>query len=306
MDIKMAGRLAERRRTAGLSQEALASRLDVSRQAVSKWERGEASPDTDNLIALAGLYGVTLDELLYGDATGDAGEDAEGEAGKEASSGREADEVSESAGAGDSPDAKPTVRISLREGIHVSDPQKGDEVHVGWNGIHVSDHNGEEVHVGPEGVSVHEASGHEVKSDAEGPGVTVDGTHYESWQAARDALGRDLGGSGKSEFRRRWDAFPFPTLVAAAYVAFVLVGGIWQRSLLLLFLIPAYGLLGRLLDGESPFSVLSGVWPVGAAAWFVWRGTFFGMWRSSWPVFLTVPVAWVVFGSLDKWWKRRR
>lgn len=51
----------------GLSQEALAEKLGVSRQAVSKWERSESSPDTDNLIALAKLYGVSLDELLYVD-----------------------------------------------------------------------------------------------------------------------------------------------------------------------------------------------------------------------------------------------
>ena len=38
----------------------------MSRQAVSKWERAESSPDTDNLIALGQLYGVTLDELIHG------------------------------------------------------------------------------------------------------------------------------------------------------------------------------------------------------------------------------------------------
>lgn len=71
MDMQMAERLVARRKAAGYSQEALAAELGVSRQAVSKWERGEASPDTDNLIALAGLYGVTLDELLFGKASPD-------------------------------------------------------------------------------------------------------------------------------------------------------------------------------------------------------------------------------------------
>ena len=52
------------RREQGWSQEELAIRLGVSRQAVSKWERAEASPDTDNLIALARLYGISLDQLL--------------------------------------------------------------------------------------------------------------------------------------------------------------------------------------------------------------------------------------------------
>ena len=64
MTLENAARLAELRREHGLSQEELAEKLGVSRQAVSKWERAESSPDTDNLIALAKLYGVTLDVLL--------------------------------------------------------------------------------------------------------------------------------------------------------------------------------------------------------------------------------------------------
>lgn len=65
MDIQIAERLQALRKEHGYSQEQLADELGVSRQAVSKWERGEASPDTDNLIALAKLYGVTVDEVLF-------------------------------------------------------------------------------------------------------------------------------------------------------------------------------------------------------------------------------------------------
>ncbi len=64
MDIATADRLVQLRKSNGLSQESLAALLGVSRQAVSKWERAEASPDTDNLIALAGIYNMTLDQLL--------------------------------------------------------------------------------------------------------------------------------------------------------------------------------------------------------------------------------------------------
>ena len=66
MNIETANRLYELRKKNGLSQEELADKLGISRQAVSKWERAEASPDTDNLILLAKLYGITLDELLNG------------------------------------------------------------------------------------------------------------------------------------------------------------------------------------------------------------------------------------------------
>lgn len=47
-----------------LSQEALASKLGVSRQAVSKWEGNIALPDTNNLILIAKIFDVKIDELL--------------------------------------------------------------------------------------------------------------------------------------------------------------------------------------------------------------------------------------------------
>jgi HTH-type transcriptional regulator/antitoxin HipB len=67
MTIEVANKLVKLRKENGLSQEELASKLGISRQAVSKWERAEASPDTDNLICLAKLYNVSLDDLLKTD-----------------------------------------------------------------------------------------------------------------------------------------------------------------------------------------------------------------------------------------------
>lgn len=64
MNVETAQRLADLRRSKGFSQEGLARKLGLSRQAVSKWERAESSPDTENLISLAKLYDVSLDELL--------------------------------------------------------------------------------------------------------------------------------------------------------------------------------------------------------------------------------------------------
>lgn len=64
MNIEVANKLVKLRKEHGYSQEELAHRLGISRQAVSKWERAESSPDTDNLICLAKLYNVSLDELL--------------------------------------------------------------------------------------------------------------------------------------------------------------------------------------------------------------------------------------------------
>ncbi|TYC46263.1 XRE family transcriptional regulator [Leuconostoc litchii] len=54
------------RQKKSLSQEIIAQKLFVSRQSVSKWERGDAEPDIDKLIALADIFGVDLNYLLAG------------------------------------------------------------------------------------------------------------------------------------------------------------------------------------------------------------------------------------------------
>ena len=64
MNINIAKNLERLRKDNGYTQEALAEKVGVSRQAVSSWEQGNASPDTDNLIALAKIYGVKVDDLL--------------------------------------------------------------------------------------------------------------------------------------------------------------------------------------------------------------------------------------------------
>lgn len=56
------------RRQSGLSQEQLASQLSVSRQAVSRWELNETMPDTENVLQLSRLFGVSCDYLLCPEA----------------------------------------------------------------------------------------------------------------------------------------------------------------------------------------------------------------------------------------------
>ncbi|HAT79267.1 MAG TPA: hypothetical protein DCS10_07700 [Oscillibacter sp.] len=52
------------RKKSGLSQEQLAEALNVSRQAISKWEGGSTMPESDKLLALSNYFGVSLDYLL--------------------------------------------------------------------------------------------------------------------------------------------------------------------------------------------------------------------------------------------------
>lgn len=65
--VKLNERLISLRKDKRMSQQDLAEALNVSRQAVSRWEVGIAIPSMDNLLALSKLFGVPTDELMGGD-----------------------------------------------------------------------------------------------------------------------------------------------------------------------------------------------------------------------------------------------
>lgn len=301
MDLAMAQRLVDRRKAAGLSQEALAAQLGVSRQAVSKWERSESSPDTDNLIALAALYGVSLDELLYREAASDAdgSEDGSTETVDEA---KEAEDSAEHADCGD----KPLVDISLARGIHVIDPNKGEEVHVGWNGIHVTnERKGEEVHVGPDGVHVDtlEDDGHSVHTNDDGT-VTIDGETFSSWKEAHDKLDHH-GKHFHTKVGRTWNKFPFPALVALAYLVLGIVYGTWVTGLFLVFLIPVYYAFGDFIDQRHLSKLIDVVYSVSAEAWFLYMWLCLEQPHPAWVILITIPVVKALMRWCRKQWKHR-
>lgn len=64
-------KLTKLRKCSGMSQEALAEELLVSRQAVSRWETGETMPDSENLRQLSRIFRVSTDYLLHDDYEGD-------------------------------------------------------------------------------------------------------------------------------------------------------------------------------------------------------------------------------------------
>lgn len=68
--------LQQLRKEKGLSQEKLADTLEVSRQAISKWESNTAYPETEKLIALSDLFGVSIDYLIKGDKKADCEDDS--------------------------------------------------------------------------------------------------------------------------------------------------------------------------------------------------------------------------------------
>ena len=60
-------KLYKLRKNSGLSQEQLAEQLNVSRQAISKWESGIATPESEKLITISNYFGVSVDYLLKDD-----------------------------------------------------------------------------------------------------------------------------------------------------------------------------------------------------------------------------------------------
>ena len=60
-------RIQALRKNSNHSQEELANMLDISRQAISKWESGQVQPEIDNIIKLSKIYNVSTDYLLTGD-----------------------------------------------------------------------------------------------------------------------------------------------------------------------------------------------------------------------------------------------
>lgn len=125
MNIETANRLYELRKQQGLSQEELAEKLGVSRQAVSKWERSEASPDTDNLIALAKIYGLTLDELIFGEKQSEQKEEPTEEI---------IEEISDD-----------TTKVKIGPTAIFVESDDGDKVKIDLSGIKITD--GKHIHI---------------------------------------------------------------------------------------------------------------------------------------------------------------
>lgn len=64
MNSKLHDRLKKLRQESGYSQQQLADKLNISRQAISKWENGKAIPDIENLQLLCEIYDVSLDTIF--------------------------------------------------------------------------------------------------------------------------------------------------------------------------------------------------------------------------------------------------
>lgn len=251
MNIEIANRLVNLRKSNNLSQEALAEKLGISRQAVSKWERAEASPDTDNLILLARLYGISLDELLKTDD--EIPRVYEDEKSGNANTGNDNIEQENFQNSSDFDDMdygdkEEYVHVGF-QGVHVKD--RNGEVHVGWNGIHVDDKK--------EGDSVH----------IDKKGVYVNGERYDKDWFAHHAH------------------FPMFLVILIAYFVIGCVWNAWHPGWLLFLLVPVWYSLVEAIEKRNANCF---AYPVLATLIFLILGIFWFAWHPGWVVFLTIPL----------------
>ena len=278
MNLEIASRLVALRKENNLSQEALAEKLGISRQAVSKWERAEASPDTDNLIALAKLYHVSLDELLK------IHEDSEED------SGWESHNLADGGGAEDAPG---TAELSVHYAAEQSTDQAGDrssdedvsmaddeeDVHVGFDGIHVKDKNGE-VLVSWRGIHVHDKKNdNEVHIDKGGIRVNGDEVRDHLFVHGKDA------------------EFPLGIIAIVVYILIGIFFDLWHPGWLIFFLVPIISTLIHAVRRHNPDLF---AYPVLAVLVFLCAGLMYSLWHPAWAVFLTIPVYYSVTGYIRR------
>lgn len=253
MNLEIANRLQKLRKEKGYSQEQLADALGISRQAVSKWERAEASPDTDNLILLARLYGISLDELL---STDENTEDIKKEN-----------------------QAKEEEKIKEEPNNKTNDNNSYDKVNIGSKGIDIEDSDGSKVHIGLDGIRIFDSEedeeinlgvkGFKVESNKTPKGLKIArdlfsglavmgaiiayivlGCFWNLWHPAWIIfLGIPLICSIPDViYKRRLAKFPYPVLVVIVYLllGFLLNG--WHPYWFLFLTIPVYYIIVNPID----------------------------------------------------------
>lgn len=288
MTLETANRLYELRKKHNLSQEELAEKLGVSRQAVSKWERSEASPDTDNLIALAKIYDLSLDELIYGEKE---------EKNKEAdeSSAEETNEASENEATGDFNN----IFINVDDG--------GSKVHIGPKGILVEDEDGEKVTISfNSGITVEKSKSNDDYDDDDDE--DDDDDDDELYETVYSSNGKTKKGDNVRIKVKRptrfWLEVPYPIICTVAYLIFGcynICGG-WGLSWIIFVTIPIYY---SFVEAIYKRRFAEFAYPVFAACVYLYLGMYHGNWHPSWIIFVTVPVYYPIANALDKEIRRK-
>lgn len=259
MTIELGNRLADLRKEHGYSQEELADKLGVSRQAISKWERGEASPDTDNLIELAKIYNMSLDELI----------------GLKASEEKKEKE------------SKSFINININKGNRRDDDDDDDDndddsISISKDGVKLSSGDVESVRIGKDGVHLKDKDNNEIHLDDVAINANVDDRKIK----ANVHVHRD-------DRHARIMAFASLLTTFGVVITYILLGfllTLWAQAWVLFLLIPVVPSLVEAILSKRPAHF---AYPVFIAFAYlllcVWILDF-SWWHPLWVLFLTIPV----------------
>lgn len=282
MTLETANRLYELRKKHSLSQEELAEKLGVSRQAVSKWERSEASPDTDNLIALAKIYGLSLDELIYGQKE-ESNEETRGESEEET-----CDDEEKKTSENEGNNADDTLYLDIEDG--------SNRVKIGPTGIFVEGEDGEKVKISLSGIKIENATSSGEDDDDD------DDDDEDDYVAHGVVLGEDgkLKVTVKKPLKTRfWLEVPYPIICVIAYLIFGFcdICGGWGLSWVIFITIPVYYSFFEAIYNRR---ISDFCYPVFVAFIYLVLGMYFGEWHPSWIIFITIPVFYPIADAIDR------
>lgn len=323
MNIEIANRLVELRKKNGYTQEQLADKLGLSRQAVSKWERAESSPDTDNLICLAKLYGVSLDELLNTEQPVEEIIEQNKERTKEEEKANQPQEENNK----EEPQIEEGEENEKKSGngsyIQGSWESQGNQAHVYFEDdeVHYKDgkveytrkssgsKRGSKVHLGQDGIII-------TSDDEEDGEVKVhlnhDGISISDPQDANVYIKKHSQPNGFKVFMEI--LWPLSILLSVAgYIVFGFLydqpSGIgwacgWTIILYGIVLPSLFEAIGRRKFTKfNMFFLVIGLY-CGFGIW----GSFNGMnyWHPYWVVLFIIPIYYCVFGEIDNYLRRKR
>ena len=288
MDITTANRLYELRKQHGYSQDELADKLNVSRQAISKWERSESSPDTDNLIALARLYGVSLDELLNYTPTNTSADTKDSDA-----------QTTDGNSENNSQSTQSTVNDDKTDAKTFFCANKDDKVYIDENGIYVHDKGGSDVVING-GIAklvnkvvgtIHIEDGK--KTTINGKDVN-EGEYVKNGSAVHIKNGHITFDNQKSKNIAIASSIVNGVTFLLCTLAYLLIGSLcnlWHPGWILFF-VPF--IVGGIFDtiakrNPSAFPVVFIVLAV-----YLLLGCGFNMWHPYWAIFFIIPAYYIV------------
>ena len=260
MNSEIASKLLALRKQNGFSQEELAEKLGVSRQAVSKWERGEASPDTENLILLAKIYGISLDRLF----------------------------------------GLETEPVSQRSVINLDKREKSDKESVSSDGMRIMYPEGsadEEKYISPEQKPEETAAEKPYMEAEENFGTyfkyeTVDDEESQKESARQRKVSENLNTladriRNDEKFYRKLIRFPYPIAVTALFLVSGALVDLWHPMWMVFLTIPLY-YTG--IEAVKHRSANIFCYPVAVALLYLMSGFAVDFWHPGWLMFLTIPL----------------